>query len=443
MTSPQPKSTAPAGRIGVTSEAVTSFPARVIAEVTRDHEGNLERWEAELAKPLPSTETRAAALLLHQQHLTARAGGIDAADLLDRPLPALQWIVPELVPEGTSVLAAPPKVGKSCLVYQLAIEVAVGGSLLGRRVESGSALYYALEDGQRRGQDRLRTALGGRTLPYGRVEIRWSAPKVGDGLEDDIAAWLDVHPDARLVAIDTLGKVRPRTNGKRNAYEIDVEDLGRLQDLFRDRPGVALVIVHHARKEAGDDFLASVSGTYGITGSADTILVLKRKRLETFGTLIVTGRDVEEAEVPVKFDEGRWTDAPANLAAASFERAEVYRVISAEGPVFPKAIGDRTGLERSSVAQMVAKLVDSGAVARTTGGYVATGTTILPDNSPNSGSYQSDGGHAREQDDLLDELDDYPQSAADPRFPGEPCFECSQTLPFHEPGCAWAGRPTE
>jgi hypothetical protein len=33
--------------------------------------------------------------------------------------------------------------------------------------------------------------------------------------------------------IDTLGEVRPRSSGKRNAYEIDVEDLGRLQNLFR------------------------------------------------------------------------------------------------------------------------------------------------------------------------------------------------------------------
>ena len=69
----------------------------------------------------------------------------------------------------------------------------------------------------------------------GRLEIRWGSRSIGAGLEEDIMAWLDAHPDAALVAIDTLGKVRPRSNGKRNAYEVDVEDLGRLQALFRDR----------------------------------------------------------------------------------------------------------------------------------------------------------------------------------------------------------------
>ena len=45
--------------------------------------------------------------------------------------------------------------------------------------------------------------------------------------------WLDEHPDAVMVAIDTLGKVRPGGDGRRNAYEVDVQALSALQDLFR------------------------------------------------------------------------------------------------------------------------------------------------------------------------------------------------------------------
>jgi DNA-binding Lrp family transcriptional regulator len=300
--------------------------------------------------------------------------GIDAVDLLELDLPPLRWIVPDLLPEGTEVLAAPPKIGKSCLVYQIAVEVAIGGELFGRRVAPGAALYLALEDGKRRGQDRLRAALAGRTMPRGRLEVRWGARKIGAGLEDDIAAWLDAHPDALLVAIDTLGKVRPRTTGRRNAYEVDVEDLGRLQDLFRDRR-VALLIVHHARKEAGDDFLASVSGTYGLTGSVDTIASLRRKRLESFGTVLITGRDVPDAEIPVRFDGMTWHEAPPSLPEASFERAEVYGVIEAQGPIFPAAIAEQLGTSRQSVQNMVAKLYEAGAVRRATKGYEAVEPT--------------------------------------------------------------------
>lgn len=322
--------------------------------------------------------------------------GMDAADLLELDLPPLRMIVPDLLPEGTTVLAAPPKVGKSCLVYQVAVEVAIGGELFGRRVEPGACLYLALEDGRRRGQDRLRAALEGRTMPRGRLEVRWGARRIGEGLEDDLAAWLDAHPDAALVAIDTLQRVRARTNGKRNAYEVDVEDLGRLQTLFRDR-NVALLIVHHSRKESGDDFLASVSGTYGITGSADTTAVIRRKRLETFGTIVVTGRDVAEAELPVRFDGMLWHDAPHVLAEASFERSEVYRLIEESGPIFPAAIAKTLGLERTSVQHMVTKLAEGGAVVRTAKGYaLARARTTVPDHSGNSGSVWSDRRHARE-----------------------------------------------
>lgn len=333
----------------------------------------------------------------------ATGAGIDAADLLALELAPLSWVVPDLVPEGTTILASPPKVGKSCLVYQVCVEAAVGGDLFGRRVTPGSVLYLALEDGQRRGQDRLRAALAGRTMPRGRLEVRWSSPTLGAGLEADLIAWLDAHPDAVLVAIDTLQKTRGRTSGNRNAYEVDVEDLGRLQSIFRDRQ-VALVIVHHAAKAAHDDFLASVSGTYGITGSADTIIVIRRKRRETFGTILVTGRDVPEAELSVRFDGLLWSAAPAALAEASFERAEVYRVIVAQGPLFPAAIAKELDLERTSVQHMVSKLYTEGAVTRTPKGYAAVAdepglarprVDHVPVHSNHWESDRSDGGHAR------------------------------------------------
>ena len=310
--------------------------------------------------------------------------GMDAADLLALDLQPLRWIVPDLIPEGTTILAAPPKVGKSCLVYQIAVEAAIGGELLGRWVTPGSVLYLALEDGKRRGRDRLLVALAGRTMPHGRLEVRWDANRIGAGLEDDIRVWLDEHPDAAMVAVDTLGKVRPRSTGKQGAYEVDVQDLAQLQDLFRDRP-VALVIVHHARKEASDDFLASVSGTYGITGSADTIVAIRRKRLERFGTVMTTGRDIADAEVPVQFAHGRWLPAPGALPEASVERAEIYQVIERRGPVFPQAIADELGLTRQSVQNMVAKLVGAGAVARVPKGYVLAGVEIEESHQPSIG----------------------------------------------------------
>lgn len=331
--------------------------------------------------------------------------GIDAADLLALDLPPLRWIVPDLVPEGTTILAAPPKVGKSCFIYQVAVEASIGGELLGRRVATGSVLYMALEDGKRRGQDRLRAVLAGRTMPRGRLEVRWAVPAIGQGLEEEIAAWLEDHPDAVMVAIDTLGKVRPPGGPRgRNAYEVDVEHLNRLQSLFRDLR-VSLLIVHHASKEKRDDFLASVSGTYGLTGSVDTIVAIERKRSEAFGEIHVTGRDAPDTTVPVRFDGLLWQDVPGWIPDSTFEQGETYRAIEAAGrPIFPKALADSLGITREAAQQRVKKLESNGSIKRVEGGYVINRVILnfakplnVPTNSSSSNSEGSNGGesHAR------------------------------------------------
>jgi hypothetical protein len=367
----------------------------------------------DVVRPFPGSPTAQPARVVGE--------GIDAADLLELELPPIRWIVPDLIPEGTTVLASPPKVGKSCLVYEIVVEAALGGHLLDRKVERGSALYLALEDGKRRGQTRLRAALAGREMPRGFLEVRWDSRLIGQGLEEDIVTWLDAHPDAVLVAIDTLQKVRGQTSGKRGAYEVDVEDLGRLQALFRDRR-VGLLIVHHARKDSSDDFLASVSGTYGITGSADTIIAIKRKRTESFGLIQVTGRDVADAEIPVKFDGLVWSSAPRSLTESSFERQEILAVIEAEGPIFAKEIADRIGLERTSVQNMVAALVANGVVARATKGYVlaVTGVTIEPLYGDSNDSTKTPPMHMSG-----DSSDSVIRVIGDTRAPGRDVIECN------------------
>jgi hypothetical protein len=414
----------PAGYDGERYGAILRYVgSRYMRGVTRDEilAGVLTVLAPRFAQPLSEAEIRSrferawkgtaerlgAPLGVPEPRPRVIRGGVDAADLLALDLPPLRWIVPDVIPVGTTIIAAPPKIGKSCLVYQVAVEASIGGELLGRRVKPGSVLYLALEDGELRGQTRLRAALAGRTMPRGRLEVRWDARNIGQGLEEDIGSWLTEHPDAAMVAIDTLGKVRGASDGRRNAYEVDVQALSELQNLFRNR-GTALVIVHHARKATSDDFLASVSGTYGITGSADTIVVIRRKRLEEFGTVLVTGRDVADAEIAVRFEGMLWGAAPGALSAASFDRTEVYRVIEAEGPIFPQAIADRIGKARTNVQNMVTALVATGAVARTGRGYVvasvglddqpsrARAGTNVPYDSSDSESHVSHATHARE-----------------------------------------------
>lgn len=305
-------------------------------------------------------------------------GEIDAADLVALTLKPLAVLVPDLLVEGTALIVAPPKIGKSMLCYQLATEVALtavgtqGGALLGRPVTGGDVLYLALEDSKLRGQKRLLSALAGRKMPSKRLTVRWDAPTIGQGLEELIVEWLNRHPDAVLVIVDTLGRIRP-TGGdnRRNAYDADVQQLAALQGLTRHRSGLVLLIVHHTRKSPDDDFVAEVSGSYGVAGTADTIISLRRRRAKGEAVLSVTSRELPEQELAVTFSGMRW-DADENvLVDASAERQAVWSCIREKGPIWPSAVAKLCDLERTSVQHMVDKLVSEGRINKVAKGYVA------------------------------------------------------------------------
>jgi hypothetical protein len=296
-------------------------------------------------------------------------GEMDAADLLDLHIDPPRTIVEGIIAAGTTVLASLPKLGKSWMCLQLAIECVLGGTFLDRDVEQGDVLYLPLEDGRGRTQSRMVKVLDGRTLPRGKLTVRWDAPPLGDGMEGLIEEWLDAHPDAAMVIVDTLGRVRTPGDGRRNAYQVDVQDVGRLQSLVRDR-AVALILVHHTKKGKEDDFVAQVSGTLGIAGSADTILIVNRKRLVEVGTVDITSRELPEAEVAVRFADSIWHSAPDALPGASAAKMAVYDTISLHGPLWPVGIGRFLRSERTAVQHHCSSLLQDGAIVRTAAGYV-------------------------------------------------------------------------
>ena len=63
---------------------------------------------------------------------------VSATELMAIEFPKPRWIVPGIVPEGTTILAGKPKMGKSWLALGTSVAVAAGGVALGtKRVETG------------------------------------------------------------------------------------------------------------------------------------------------------------------------------------------------------------------------------------------------------------------------------------------------------------------
>ena len=141
-----------------------------------------------------------------------------AAELMAREIPPVRWIVPGIVPEGVALLAGKPKLGKSWLALGLFVAVASGVVAFGTvRVEKGAALYLALEDNDRRLQFRLAKILARAEVPDG-LHYSIKCPRLDEGEVEAIEDWLSSRPDARLVVIDTLAKIRPRQRRGANTY---------------------------------------------------------------------------------------------------------------------------------------------------------------------------------------------------------------------------------
>jgi hypothetical protein len=104
--------------------------------------------------------------------------GISTADLLAEPDEAVPFHTPDLIPaEGLVVVAAPPKVGKTILMSQLALvtgceDGAPRPLFLGREVMPGRVLYV-LEEGSRASlRYRVRRQMEG--LAIGRSAVTWA-----------------------------------------------------------------------------------------------------------------------------------------------------------------------------------------------------------------------------------------------------------------------------
>ena len=308
-------------------------------------------------------------------------------DLLVREFMPQQWIVPNVLPEGLTILGGRPKVGKSWMLLDLAIAVASGGVFLGEKADPGRVLYLALEDTPRRLQARARLLLGDKPFndeAWDRLDLRFRWNRLDAGGFDGIKTWVAAHNNARLVLIDTYPKVRSATTSQR-WYDDDYRAVEPLQQLAGEAQ-IGILGAHHLRKAPGDDWTDELSGSTGLTGAVDSVLVLQRERSRADAVLRGVGRDLDEYGLAVAFDAscGRWN---AMGDAAEFrmsqERAAIAAYIAEAGPSSPKQAAEALGRTEGSTRKLMPAMVRSGELVTS-----GDGVYSLPrvGNSGNSGN---------------------------------------------------------
>jgi hypothetical protein len=290
---------------------------------------------------------------------------ITGNELRDKEFPPITWVVPGILPAGVTLFGGREKMGKSWMAFGLAIAVATGGVALGtKRVEQGRALYLSLEDSERRLHRRInKLASDAADLSLLHCRNKW-LPADRGGIED-LDAWLEAHPDTRLVVIDTLKRIRPYTSGRRNMYDDDYDAVQPFVPLA-DRHDVALILIHHLNQQSNpDDPYDWFSGSAGLVAAAEGILLFRRRRGEADGYLTVDGKDVEEkAELALQWDAlaATWTViGDADSHRLNKERREIVELLEREDePMGPKAVAELLGKGYDATKQMMKRMSDDG-----------------------------------------------------------------------------------
>lgn len=289
------------------------------------------------------------------------------AELQVMTFPPIAYVVPGVVTEGLTLFAGKPKGGKSYMALGMAVAVAAGGCALGSiQVEQGDALMLSLEDNARRLHARMTQLLGDAAAWPARLSATADWPRLHEGGLEEIERWIARVERPRLVVVDVLGKVRPPKLKEEQLYDWDYRSIAPLKQVA-DQHRVAMIVVHHVSKRTDpDDPFDTVSGSTGLTGAADSVLILRRGTETT--QLYGRGRDMPEIDKAVRFDDstGSWTMlGDREKVEMSDTRKKILDVIEAAfEPCSPKEIAAWTRIDERIVSVMLTRMVRDGEIEK-------------------------------------------------------------------------------
>ena len=282
------------GKNTVPGEAAPGAGLPSAGNSAEEDEADRRKWERE--------EARRQELMMLRMMDPRFLNTVTMDELYDRVFQAKPPVIENLLYPGTYLFVGAPKLGKSFLMMQLAYHVAKGEPIWGYPVRKGTVLYLALEDDQRRLQDRLYRMFGMESAEN--LYLATSADTLKGSLLDQLQNFRMEHPDTGLIIIDTLQKIREMGEEK-YSYANDYEVITRLKQ-FTDNTGICLLLVHHTRKQQAEDRFEMISGTNGLLGAADGAFLLhKDKRTSCEAVLDVSGRDQPDQTLYLNRDAQR------------------------------------------------------------------------------------------------------------------------------------------
>jgi len=314
---------------------------------------------------------------------------ISAQELIEADLDPLDFAVPGLFPKGVSLLAGPPKSGKSLLALNIALAVARGGKALGEiPVQQGNVLVMSLEDGARRTGERIKK-MGAEHEEHDesaileareRLNLTFHWQKFGTDTEEGekaegksllqlvLGALQKTGEDYRLIVVDTLQRLRRQANAGSNLYVEDYRAMQDFQEIARELDAAVLLNHHTNKLQDTEDPYLRVSGSTGLTAQADTVAVLEGDRIESEARLQVSGRDISGHDLGLRLDTDtlNWGLVGSGHALGMGDvRRRIYDVLKeADGPLSPSDVDDQTEVDYARVKTELGRMVDAKQITK-------------------------------------------------------------------------------
>lgn len=316
--------------------------------------------------------------LLNLQELYGQSNhkktGFNAKEISEMDIPDPNWIVRNYIPEGLTLVAGAPKIGKSWFTLGLALATAFpnnAGIFLGiLPVErSGDVLYLALEDSLRRIKSRLNTLCKDNHFPD-KLDFWTQIPTLSKGGGAKLESWINSKVNPRMIIVDVLEKMRDHAGNKfKNAYEQDYEDLGLLK-VIADKTGISIIVVDHRRKADANDILDTISGSVGKQGAPDGLLIIRKARGESIGSLFRTGKDFDEDDemcIKLDLDTGVGWSLIGNaedIRLSSQRKAIIECLKTNNMPLTPKQIADSLQMNPAYIRTTLRRMVEDKTITQ-------------------------------------------------------------------------------
>lgn len=207
--------------------------------------------------------------------------GYGLSELTEEDAKDPRFFVDGLIAAGLTSIVGASKVGKSTFSTQLASEIAIGGTFLGRQAHKTGVVYIDLEEEKNLVAQRTERQ-GYMNIPREDLCLLHELPEnatIGQEFVGYIDAIRKSNPQYEVFIVDTLSRAtgeRKRTG--EDAYNSDVKLISPIQRYAVDN-NIAIILITHDSKasERTNDISKKQNGSTGLPSVADTQIYIARK----------------------------------------------------------------------------------------------------------------------------------------------------------------------